>query len=1109
MKPRLWGWLAGLLLIPMAIGAARLRFDTEVLNLLPTQARPVQALKLYQQHFSSARELILSVRAPTVEAAQATAERLARALRQRPDLAAGATWQPPWLEHPDQAAEFAAYLWLNQSPETFGALTNRLLGTNALVTLATTRERLATSLSPLELARLSQDPFDLLDWSEVLHGSNLNASGQDAFASADGSFRLLFVEAAVPLDSYRACRAWLHGIHTVIDSALREEGMPAGVVVRYTGRPAFVSEIADGMELDIKSSVAGTLGLIVLLFLWVHRSWRPLAWLVTLLLVLLGATLSLGTLLLGSLNVVSAGFAAILLGLSVDYALILYQEHRAAPGESTAGIRRQVAPSIVWSALTTAGAFLTLNLCGLPGLGQLGSLVALGVILAAVVMLYAFLPPLIRRAAQAGGRSQDTVAKPPPVVVLPSRVVWMVTAGTLVAAVSFLSWRPPVLDRSPDPLRPRRSPAYGALEEIQRELSQPREPFWLIVTGQNESEVATRLDQASLKLKLARDRGQITGFTLPSALWPRPAFQQANRSATTLLLEAGDLLCQQALDHGFTPQALHATQAMFDTWRQAAKTSGVFWPTNHLSRWVLGKFAAQSPGQVLGLGLVYPSESRSARATPPSANQEDWQRALQGEGVWLGAWSLLGAAVLEVVQADFWRVLLPMFALLLFSLWLAFNRPWQIGLSLATLAVSGLALLGVMALAGWSWNLLNLTAVPLLIGAGVDYSIHMQLALQRHHGDVILTRRIIGRALLLCAGTTAAGFGSLAWSRNAGLASLGRVCATGVILTYLVSIYLLPGWWTSFASRSNPCARPLRQHTGPSALYRTALWRAGLRITCLLPARVLAWLCRSLSGVYWHCNVRRRDIVIQNLLPALQGDVVKARSVSRELFAQFAGKIADLWRYESGQPIEHLVSDLQGWQHLAAARQRKRGILLLTPHLGNWELGAPLLVKRDVPVCIITLEEPAPGLTELRQASRSRWGIDTLVIGQNPFAFVEVIRRLENGSTVALLVDRPPPSSATPVELFGRPFLASLAAAELARASGCILLPVYVPKIGAGYRAEVLPEIAYDRAALGSRQGRQQLTGKIMRAFEPVIQQHLSQWYHFVPVWPENGQSED
>jgi KDO2-lipid IV(A) lauroyltransferase len=150
---------------------------------------------------------------------------------------------------------------------------------------------------------------------------------------------------------------------------------------------------------------------------------------------------------------------------------------------------------------------------------------------------------------------------------------------------------------------------------------------------------------------------------------------------------------------------------------------------------------------------------------------------------------------------------------------------------------------------------------------------------------------------------------------------------------------------------------------------------------------------------------------------------------------------------------------------------------------------------------VITLAEPGEKFTELRRASRARWKIETLVIGDDPFAFLEIIRRLENGATVALLVDRPPPATAVTVELFGRPFAASIAVAELARASGCTVLPVYMPRMQGTYAAHILPPIPYERAALRERAARQQFTQAIMGAFAPLIRQHLDQWFHFVPVW--------
>ena len=112
----------------------------------------------------------------------------------------------------------------------------------------------------------------------------------------------------------------------------------------------------------------------------------------------------------------------------------------------------------------------------------------------------------------------------------------------------------------------------------------------------------------------------------------------------------------------------------------------------------------------------------------------------------------------------------------------------------------------------------------------------------------------------------------------------------------------------------------------------------------------------------------------------------------------------------------------------------------------------------------------------MRERARRRWGVETLVIGQDAFAFVEVLKRLQAGAVIALLVDRPPPGSGVAVELFGQPFNASASAAELARASGCALLPVAIPWTPAGYEVLTLPEIQYERAKLGDRESRRALT---------------------------------
>ena len=298
-----------------------------------------------------------------------------------------------------------------------------------------------------------------------------------------------------------------------------------------------------------------------------------------------------------------------------------------------------------------------------------------------------------------------------------------------------------------------------------------------------------------------------------------------------------------------------------------------------------------------------------------------------------------------------------------------------------------------------------------------------------------------------------------------------------------------------------PESRPAMA-TQPSALYRAGLWGVGVTVARRMPHFLLGRLTSHLAQAYWLCCPRRRQVVLENLLPALNGDRRAAAITTRELFQQFALKLADLWRYESGLSIYNLFHDLTGWDHFEKARAKNRGVLLVTLHLGNWEFGAPLLTQRGVKLQVITQAEPEARLTEIRQAARARWGIETLALGDDPFAAVEVIRRLEANHAVALLMDRPPPATAVQVPLFGRPFPASISAAEFARASGCAVLPVYLPRTRQGYVAHILPEIPYDRRALGKREARIEFTGSILAAFEPALRLYLNQWYHFVPIWP-------
>jgi predicted exporter/lauroyl/myristoyl acyltransferase len=1093
--PGRWIWL--LLLVPALFGLNRLRFNVEVLDLLPPELEPVQGLKLYQEYFANARELILTVEAPDSEIAERASRQIALSLRAHSNLVSSVTWQAPWLERPQDAAELIAYLWLNQPPAVFSELAERLAPANLPPLLAAARDQLASSMSPETIGRLSYDPFGLTQLPDrVASAAPAFGQEQDAFSSAEGKFRLLFIQAALELRTYRDCEEWLGQIRQWAREATAGES--SGIQLAYTGRPAFVAEVARGMQHDMTLSVVGTAVIIAILFWLAHRRILPMLWLLVLLALVLGCTLAFAGLIFGSINVVSMGFAAILLGLAVDYAVVHYQEALAHPGLSIPQIRRAIAPSILWAAVTTIAAFLALNFGGLPGLAQLGTMVGVGVALAALIMVFEFLPPLFPgrnspRPEQVQGtpEPQNLTGRAP----LPgASLALVITVVVVVASLATLAFGLPGIDVSAKPLRPQHSEAYETLERIQSQMGSTADAFWLIVGGRDESEVARQLAELEIRLGQAAHDSLIASHRLPTPIWPVPENQAANRATAKALAQGEPMMTALAEQSGFATPALGLANAVLETWRRAADTTGVYWPTNHMSRWIFDKVTARTPTNWLALGVLEPTASLDKAVI--EARLGELRRRLPRDGVLLSGWPLLGSSIFSEVKRNMWLVVSPMVCLVLLSLWFAFRDAAEILLSFFVLALSGLSLMAVMRLAGWSWNLLNLMAIPLILGTGVDYSLFMQLALRRHGGDLRVAYHSVGRALLLCGGTAIAGFGTLALSSNAGMASLGAVCAIGIAANMLLGVFLLPHWWTRFAARG-------RNVTSPSILYRGAIWRIGRALVRIVPRPLGVVVGSLLASLYRQLSPARRRIVAANLIPALDGNSRAVRITARNLFRNFVIKVIDLLRWEAGVSIEPQLGQTSGWHYFETARAGGRGVLLLTPHLGNWELGTAFLVRQGIKPKVVTLAEPGKHFTALRSAARARADIETLVIGSDPFAFVSIIKELENGATVALLVDRPSAATSVIVQLFGRPFPASVAPAELARACGCALVPVYLPWMGTHYTGHLLPPIAYDRAALRSREERVRLTQRIMQAFEPVILKHLDQWYHFVPVWPK------
>jgi hypothetical protein len=109
------------------------------------------------------------------------------------------------------------------------------------------------------------------------------------------------------------------------------------------------------------------------------------------------------------------------------------------------------------------------------------------------------------------------------------------------------------------------------------------------------------------------------------------------------------------------------------------------------------------------------------------------------------------------------------------------------------LLFSVLITLSIMALIGIKMNIVTVISFPLIIGLGIDDSVHIFFRTVKEEGlDIIEGVSSTGKAILMTTLTTVAAFGSFGLSIHRGMAQMGIVTSIGLIVAYLCSVFVMP-----------------------------------------------------------------------------------------------------------------------------------------------------------------------------------------------------------------------------------------------------------------------------------------------------------------------------
>jgi len=234
--------------------------------------------------------------------------------------------------------------------------------------------------------------------------------------------------------------------------------------------------------------------------------------------------------------------------------------------------------------------------------------------------------------------------------------------------------------------------------------------------------------------------------------------------------------------------------------------------------------------------------------------------------------------------------------------------------------------------------------------------------------------------------------------------------------------------------------------------------------------------------------------------PDLATDTMELRRISKLNFRNHAKAYADLMQLP-GARVELLRAqlDVRGLVHLEEARSHGKGVLVVSCHMGSYEVVAAIWSATLAPVSFFAEEVEPRALFEWYRDTRARLGISVLTLGHGGIR--KVLEALRDDEMVITAIDRDITGTGHVMPFFGKPAPIPLGPAAIALRFGTPLLPVCVYRMPDDtYVAEGAP-LVYAKSTGDARADQVRTTEELLRRIEGFIQQHPEQWHVPHRIW--------
>ena len=266
----------------------------------------------------------------------------------------------------------------------------------------------------------------------------------------------------------------------------------------------------------------------------------------------------------------------------------------------------------------------------------------------------------------------------------------------------------------------------------------------------------------------------------------------------------------------------------------------------------------------------------------------------------------------------------------------------------------------------------------------------------------------------------------------------------------------------------------------------------------LLPRKITFWLAVLVGNFYWAVMKKDREMVKRNLSQILE-DPSAAGKVARQTFIRYAQYLVDYTRMDllKEDNLGNLVSDFQGKEQIDRALSRGKGAMILTAHLGNWEMGGVFLSLLGYSLNVITVPDVAARLHDYRVRLRQEQRIKVITLNDTLSSSLAVFKALKDNELVALLGDRELIGKGIPVTFFGQKVYFPIGPALLALLSDAALIPTFV-LMGEGGKYLCLAEPPLPVQRTGNRDKDLAVNAQgIAEVMEKFIRSYPDQWFTF------------